>query len=58
MVPLPKRRHSTRRGGKRQASISFTLPTIQREAESENYHTPHRAYKKDGKLVYRGVVIK
>lgn len=58
MVPLPKRRHSTRRGGKRKASIVFTLPTIQMEEGSAEFHLPHRAYKKDGKLVYKGVVIK
>lgn len=25
MAPLPKRRHSTRRGGKRKAAINYTL---------------------------------
>jgi large subunit ribosomal protein L32 len=28
MTPLPKRRHSTRRGGKRKAAIKLSLPTV------------------------------
>lgn len=58
MVPLPKRRHSTRRGGKRQAAIKLKLPTMQKESDADQEHLPHRAYKKNGKLVYRGITLK
>jgi len=58
MAPLPKRRHSTRRGGKRKAAISLTLPTTtQGKNNEEPIHLTHRAYEQEGYLVYRGKKI-
>jgi ribosomal protein L32 len=57
MAPLTKRRHSTRRGGKRKAAINLTLPTVTRGKGEEPLHIPHRAYKQDGYYVYRGKKI-
>lgn len=53
MAPLPKRRHSTRRGGKRKAAIVLEIPTISGK-QNEPYHQPHRAHVEDGYYVYRG----
>jgi len=57
MTPLPKRRHSTRRGGKRQAAIKLAIPTLTQGKGDEPAHIPHRAYVQDGYLVYRGKKI-
>lgn len=54
MAPLPKRRHSTRRGGKRKASIVLEIPSLSGGKQNEPYHQPHRAHVEDGYYVYRG----
>lgn len=56
MAPLPKRRHSTRRGGKRKAAIKVTLPTLSR-SKSGTLRQPHRAHIEDGYYVYNGKKI-
>lgn len=45
MAPLPKRRHSTRRGGKRQAAWkkAFTIPGLIACPECRALRLPHRA---------------
>ncbi|MFZ5535178.1 MAG: 50S ribosomal protein L32 [Patescibacteria group bacterium] len=45
MTPLPKRRHSKRRQGKRDASIRMTLPGIMICANCGKPRLPHRACK-------------
>lgn len=57
MTPLPKRRHSTRRGGKRKASIALELPSVTKGKGEEPLHTSHRAYVKEGFYYYKGVKI-
>ena len=42
MVPLPKRRHSTRRGGKRKAAIKVRLPQLITCGNCGNLKLPHR----------------
>ena len=54
MTPLPKRRHSTRRGGKRQAAIKLALPTLTGGKDNVPLHLTHRAYKQDGFFIYNG----
>lgn len=56
MTPLPKRRHSTRRGGKRQAAIKLTIPTLS-SRKDEPLHLSHRAFQKDGFYYYNGKKI-
>lgn len=56
MAPLPKRRHSTRRGGKRKAAISLTIPTLVGK-EGETKHLSHRAHIEEGYYVYNGKKI-
>lgn len=56
MAPLPKRRHSTRRGGKRTASIKLKLPTLT-ATESGELRQPHRAHIENGYYVYNGKKI-
>jgi len=43
MTPLPKRRHSTRRGGKREAAISVNIATRQKCPKCGSLKLPHRA---------------
>ena len=43
MVPLPKRRHSTRRQGKRKASISLRMPAVLTCPNCGSLRLPHRA---------------
>lgn len=57
MAPLTKRRHSTRRGGKRKAAIKLSLPTVTKGKGDEPLHVPHRAYIQDGYLMYKGEKI-
>lgn len=57
MTPLPKRRHSTRRGGKRKAAIHLSLPELSGGKDNKPLHIPHRAYIEDGYYVYRGKKI-
>lgn len=42
MAPLPKRRHSTRRGGKRQAAIKLNLDNLIRCTNCKQWRLPHR----------------
>lgn len=55
MTPLPKRRHSTRRGGKRTAAIKLSLPGLVRCSQCGATRLPHRACPNcgyyDGKVV-------
>ncbi|MBI5621168.1 50S ribosomal protein L32 [Candidatus Gottesmanbacteria bacterium] len=57
MAPLPKRRHSTRRGGKREAAWmrAFQLPSFIRCPNCSILRLPHRGCKAcgwyDGKVV-------
>src|SRR3989344_446517 len=48
MAPLPKRRHSTRRGGKRKASIHLLLPKSITCPNCGSIRLPHRACKTCG----------
>lgn len=57
MAPLPKRRHSTRRGGKRKAAIKLGLPTIVAATQTSPAHLSHRAHIEDGYFVYNGKKI-
>ena len=57
MAPLNKRRHSTRRGGKRKASITLSLPALAGGKNGEPIHAPHRAHVEDGYYVYKGKKI-
>lgn len=55
MAPLPKRRHSTRRGGKRKAAIKLGLLGLMICAHCGKIRIPHRVCKQcgwyDGKVV-------
>lgn len=57
MAPLPKRRHSTRRGGKRKAALSIDLPTLVGGKDGQIIREPHRAHVEDGYYVYNGKKI-
>ncbi|MEK7141850.1 MAG: 50S ribosomal protein L32 [Patescibacteria group bacterium] len=50
MAPLPKRRHSSRRGGKREAAWfkAFSLPSIIACSQCGVFRLPHRACKSCG----------
>lgn len=56
MAPLVKRRHSTRRSGKRKAAISLSLPTLTKKEGI--LHLSHRAVIEDGYYVYNGKKLK
>lgn len=58
MTPLPKRRHSTRRQGKRDASIRMKLPGLMVCPNCGKSRIPHRACKFCGYYAGRAVVIK
>lgn len=58
MAPLPKRRHSTRRGGKRQAAIKLNLPKLVKCANCGSFRLPHRACKNCGYYAGKEVVKK
>ncbi|MBI5019108.1 50S ribosomal protein L32 [Candidatus Gottesmanbacteria bacterium] len=58
MTPLPKRRASKRRQGKRDASIRMKLPGIMVCANCGKPRLPHRACKSCGYYAGRAVVIK
>lgn len=58
MVPLPKRRHSTRRGGKRKASISLPLVGLTKCAQCGKLIRPHTACNNCGYYAGRQVIIK
>lgn len=48
MTPLPKRRHSTRRGGKRKAAIKFALLGLILCPQCGKPRIPHRVCKACG----------
>ena len=54
MAPLPKRKHSTRRKGKRRAEISHTLDTHIVKNESGINRLSHRI---DSEGKYKGIQI-
>ncbi|MEK9143606.1 MAG: 50S ribosomal protein L32 [Patescibacteria group bacterium] len=60
MAPLPKRRHSTRRGGKRQAEWlkAFTIPGFTKCPQCGMLRVPHRVCKACGWYNRKAVVIK
>lgn len=49
MAPLPKRKHSTQRKGKRLASRSVSLPKLVACANCKQSKLAHRTCKKCGK---------
>jgi large subunit ribosomal protein L32 len=55
MAPLPKRRHSTRRGGKRKASIRLTLLGLIKCTSCGAWRLTHRICKSCG--IYNGKII-
>lgn len=55
MTPLPKRRHSTRRQGKRDAAIRTSLPGVQLCTNCGKVRMQHRACKFCG--TYDGRVV-
>jgi len=48
MTPLPKRRHSTRRGGKRKAAIHLVLPQLLTCPNCKKPRIPHRVCRSCG----------
>jgi len=48
MTPLPKRRHSTRRGGKRQAAIKLVATTINKCPQCGSMKRPYTICPKCG----------
>ncbi|MCL4359677.1 50S ribosomal protein L32 [Patescibacteria group bacterium] len=58
MTPLPKRRHSTRRGGKRKASIRLSLPALTHCPECHAPKLPHRVCRKCGYYDGKALVVK
>jgi len=58
MAPLPKRRHSTRRGGKRKAAIKLSLMglTVCKQCGATNI--PHRVCKQCGSYNGKIVIVK
>ncbi|MBI3577593.1 50S ribosomal protein L32 [Candidatus Gottesmanbacteria bacterium] len=58
MAPLPKRRHSTRRGGKRHAAIKLTLTGVVKCPKCGAMKLPHRVCPKCGYYDGRATVAK
>lgn len=62
MAPLPKRRHSTRRGGKRQAAIKLDLLGLVKCPNCGSLRLPHRVCKNcgyyDGKEIIKPKIKK
>jgi large subunit ribosomal protein L32 len=58
MVPLPKRRHSTRRGGKRKAAIKIALPRLVKCGQCGHMKLPHRVCSYCGFYDGKAVVVK
>jgi large subunit ribosomal protein L32 len=58
MTPLPKRRHSTRRGGKRKAAITLTLKGLIICPQCKAWMLPHRVCKNCGYYAGRITVTK
>jgi len=58
MTPLPKRRHSTGRQGKRRASIALKLPTIIVCKQCGDMRLPHTVCSSCGYYDGKSVVAK
>jgi len=58
MTPLPKRRHSTRRGGKRKAAIKLNLLGLIRCANCTSMILPHRICPVCGYYNGKPVIVK
>lgn len=58
MAPLPKRRHSTRRGGKRKAAIKLSLLGLGKCPECGAPKAPHTACRSCGVYAGKAVVSK
>ncbi|OGG30736.1 50S ribosomal protein L32 [Candidatus Gottesmanbacteria bacterium RIFCSPLOWO2_01_FULL_49_10] len=58
MAPLPKRRHSTRRGGKRVAAIRLLLPQFVKCAQCGALRRPHRVCRHCGSYDGKTVMVK
>ncbi|MBI3342677.1 50S ribosomal protein L32 [Candidatus Gottesmanbacteria bacterium] len=60
MAPLPKRRHSSRRGGKREAAWlkAFTLPGLVSCPQCAAPRLPHRVCKSCGWYDGKTVIVK
>ncbi len=58
MAPLPKRKHSTRRQGKRRAALKLTLPLSMTCANCGSLRLPHRVCGNCGFYGGKAVVIK
>ena len=56
MAPLPKRRHSTRRGGKRKAALKISLLGLIKCPNCGKFRFPHRACPSCGYYDNREVV--
>ncbi|MEK9201091.1 MAG: 50S ribosomal protein L32 [Patescibacteria group bacterium] len=56
MTPLPKRRWSTRRQGKRRATIGIDLPTLTKCTNCKELTRPHMACAHCG--FYKGAKVK
>lgn len=57
MTPLPKRRHSKRRQGKRTAALSLTLPGLLVCPNCGKMRLPHRACKACGYYAGRPITV-
>lgn len=55
MTPLPKRRHSTRRQGKRRAALSVVIPKFMKCANCGTLRLPHRMCQECG--WYNGKIV-
>lgn len=58
MAPLPKRRHSTRRGGKRKAAISLGHVGLIKCQNCGSFRLSHRVCRKCGYYDGKAVVVK
>jgi large subunit ribosomal protein L32 len=58
MAPLPKRRHSTRRGGKRKAAISYALIGLTKCPKCNALRVAHRVCPTCGYYNDKAVVVK
>lgn len=57
MAPLPKKRHSTRRQGKRRANIRLALPILTRCPNCKELIKPHITCPNCGQYKGREVVV-
>lgn len=56
-MPNPRNRHSRQRKRTRRAHDGLTLPTLTNCKTTGEVHLRHRAYKHEGSLFYKGVMI-